>query len=219
MSGDATEPSRHARFSLRTLLLATVFLAMALAIVVLSWELIPLRAEVQRLRDEAGYLTIEDPTKLHAIRLESESPLVWRWKVWVPAGPGKVWMGAKVGDIPAADQMQVLGGVGTLRHDAQELIVTVAVFQDLDEKWKLSVRFGGSQSKRVLTEEQLSAMRDQSSSFGSGVGANTQVCDDEGPLVLLRRRFIPKGVNVEGGEYLKTSGSGILVWIRLDETL
>lgn len=75
------------RFSLRTMMLATLFLGMALAIVLLTLELIPLRAEVQQLRNEAGYLTIDDPTKIHAIRVMTTETGTWRFRVWVPDGP------------------------------------------------------------------------------------------------------------------------------------
>ncbi len=77
---------RRLRFSLRTLLVATTFLAMALTIVILAMKLFPLQAEVQRLRNEVGYLTVDDPTKVHAIRVATVKDGTFRYRIWIPNG-------------------------------------------------------------------------------------------------------------------------------------
>jgi hypothetical protein len=80
---DSTFPSRW-RFSTRTLLGCTVILALAIT-VWLQWrELDPLREEVLQLRAEGGHLTIDDPSRLHAIDVPIPMGNHWRWRVYVP---------------------------------------------------------------------------------------------------------------------------------------
>lgn len=232
MSGDATEPSRHTRFSLRTLLLATVFLAMALAIVVLSWELVPLRAEVQQLRNEAGYLTIEDPTKLHAIEIETESPLMWKWKVWVPNQPGTLWLHAEVGEIPAVenttqakrrigsgcDMSGFSGRAGELGH---EEMITARVYQGIDEKWKFAYAIGDFRSHQDLTEQEISMLRQEGGTCRSGVRGSTAVAEEGKPFVLMRRRHAIQnntGFSLTSNDFeaeLKKEGPGVLIWLDI----
>lgn len=199
-------------------MLATLVLAMTLAILVLLWELIPLRAEVRRLRDEAGYLTIEDPGKVHAIRLDSESPLVWRWKVWIPKGTGTVFANAMIGDIPASgDFSKMRGGAGIARDHDREAVVTVMVYQDLQEAWTLSCEIGGAQVRHRLTTEQVAAMRDTSGHCWREVAKSTQASEDAEHFILMRRRFAPPGASYVNGSDLDTAGKGMLVWLQVED--
>ncbi|WP_442481576.1 hypothetical protein [Aeoliella sp. SH292] len=196
-------------------MLATLLLAMALSIGLLLWELIPLRAEVQRLRNEAGYLTVDDPSKLQAIRLDSDSPLVWRWKVWIPKGTGTVFANAMIGDIPASgDFVRMSGGAGIARERDQETVVTVKVYQDLHLDWTLSCEIGGAQIRRTLTAEEVAAIRDKRGYSREGVGNTTQAGDDGKYFILLRERFAAPGAGfVDFGDQ-DSAGKGMLVWLQ-----
>jgi hypothetical protein len=77
---------KHARFSLLTLMLVTAIVALSITVATLYREIGPLREEVARLRNEVGELNIDDPTKLHAIRIDTDSELEWKWRIWVPGG-------------------------------------------------------------------------------------------------------------------------------------
>ncbi len=74
------------RLSLRTALLLTAIVAFSLLVVRLWQEVGPLRNEVRRLRDLTGVLSIEDPSKVYAIQVQTLDDLTWKWRVWVPAG-------------------------------------------------------------------------------------------------------------------------------------
>ncbi len=43
-----------------------------------------------KLRAEAGYLEITDPSKVAVLRLTNLDEYTWRWKVWLP--PGSWWL-------------------------------------------------------------------------------------------------------------------------------
>lgn len=74
------------RVSLFGLLVLTAFAALAVTTLMLWRELGPLRAEVKRLRSEAGEITISDRSKPHAIEIDTEHPKHWKWVVWIPKG-------------------------------------------------------------------------------------------------------------------------------------
>ena len=89
MDSPATQASpRRLRYSLLTLLLATAIIALSVTVALLYREVGPLRQEVRRLRDEVGYLSISDPTKLHAIQVDTSEELTWKWRLWIPEDQG-----------------------------------------------------------------------------------------------------------------------------------
>ena len=69
---------KRARYSLLTLVLATTIVALSITVVMLYREADPLRKEVARLRNEVGELNISDPSKLHAIRIDTSNELEWK---------------------------------------------------------------------------------------------------------------------------------------------
>src|SRR5688500_10564334 len=81
-----TSKLRRPRFSLLALIGLTTTIAMGIAIWLLYAEIVPLREENRRLRDELGELFVEDDTKVHAIAVRSTEDLVWKWRIWIPEG-------------------------------------------------------------------------------------------------------------------------------------
>ena len=51
-----------------------------------AMPLAEMKAELLRLRDKLGYLTVADPTKVHVRAAADMGPLHWRWRVHVPRG-------------------------------------------------------------------------------------------------------------------------------------
>jgi hypothetical protein len=72
------------RISLLSALFLLTIAGMAIFIVQLWREVGPLRAEVRRLRDEVGAISIDDPTQVHAIQIETSDDLLWKWRIWLP---------------------------------------------------------------------------------------------------------------------------------------
>jgi hypothetical protein len=72
------------RFSLLTSLLLVTIVAMAIVIWQLYAEVVPLRMENRRLRDEVGELTIEDESEFHAMAVRTDDEFTWKWRIWIP---------------------------------------------------------------------------------------------------------------------------------------
>lgn len=82
---NARKPSLP-RFSLLSALLLMTIIGLAIVVVQLWREIEPLRADLRRLRDEVGALSIDDPTKPCAIRVRTDNEFTWKWRIWVPKG-------------------------------------------------------------------------------------------------------------------------------------
>lgn len=85
--------TRRPRVSLLNLLLLTTSVALAVGLyrsrednARLEALFGPLQAENKRLRAEQGTLTIEDPKKIHAIRIADPRDGVWSFRVYLPPG-------------------------------------------------------------------------------------------------------------------------------------
>ena len=74
------------RFSLLSTLLLMTIVGLAIVTARLWREIGPLRAEVRQLRDEVGVLSIDDPTKLCAIRVRTPEDYTWKYRIWIPEG-------------------------------------------------------------------------------------------------------------------------------------
>jgi hypothetical protein len=88
-SSDQPSSRRRLRFTLRVLLVAVAGFAL-----VVTWintyritqRIRSLEVENRRLRDELGELSVEDPSQLHAIRIDTENEFEWAWRIWIPEG-------------------------------------------------------------------------------------------------------------------------------------
>lgn len=76
--------ARRPRISILTALLVTTIAALSVAMWQVNQEVAPLRAEVRRLRQELGHLTIDDPGKIYAIGVHSPQRDVHRFRVYLP---------------------------------------------------------------------------------------------------------------------------------------
>ena len=79
------------KFSLATLLVLVTIGCLLAALWATSQRLDALRAELaetrrelQKYRDELGYVTISDPNKAHATGIRTPGRLRWQWRVYVP---------------------------------------------------------------------------------------------------------------------------------------
>jgi hypothetical protein len=78
---------RWPRFSILTLLLLTTVVAMAIVIALLWSKVVPLQLQVARLQAEMGRLHVSDSQRPQAIAVETNEPLTWRWRVYLPPLP------------------------------------------------------------------------------------------------------------------------------------
>ncbi len=72
------------RISILNALLLMTIVAMAIVIVQLWREVVPLRAEVRSLRQQAGVLAIDDPSAVQAVGVPTDVEDIYKWRVYVP---------------------------------------------------------------------------------------------------------------------------------------
>jgi hypothetical protein len=74
------------RFSLLGLFALVTIVALGVSLYLAQTRLAKAEAEVARLRQETGYLTIDDPSQVHVIAVPTGDPHAWRWRVYLPGG-------------------------------------------------------------------------------------------------------------------------------------
>jgi hypothetical protein len=128
VSSDSTTRSPF-RFSLRTALALIALIAIGLALW-LSYkqnrqnEL--LRAENIRLRNEVGEILVEpgDENKLHAVSIPTAESMLWKWRIFVPAGR-TFWLYAAADELAAGGDPPKNFAKGTLFSGEQTVQLTL----------------------------------------------------------------------------------------------
>jgi hypothetical protein len=201
------------RFSLLTALLVTTIVALA-ALVVSQWRAVgPLRAEVRLMRDEVGELSIEDPTKIHAIEMATDDRQVWRWWVWVPEGEAvaakfKWGVVSRTGFPEDAAGMDLKPGesVITLRADRGQG----------NGQWECTLQSEGGVGKTMEIPDGA-AWFDWSGSDcveGMGVGRSTSVERGDEAEFLLERYRVIHYEELVNGQLPEGPVPGFIVWLE-----
>jgi hypothetical protein len=80
MPDEPTNTRAQSRFSLLTRILVTVIALLAIAMLLLWREV----RHVARLEAELGRLQVTDSERPHVIAVQTNEPLTWRWRVYLP---------------------------------------------------------------------------------------------------------------------------------------
>jgi hypothetical protein len=75
---------KRSQFSLLTLLLIVIASGAFLGLYLKQKEASKLRDEVRALREEVGYLDVDDPEKIWARVVKQKEIYHWRWRIYVP---------------------------------------------------------------------------------------------------------------------------------------
>jgi len=204
VAGNSPGVGARRRFSLRSLLAVTAFVAMAIVIWQLYTELAPLRAEVRRLRDEVGELSIDDEAKLYAIRVRAGEDMTWKWRVWVPEG--RAYEIRYVGDqIPKQGFPRASGMISF--NQSGESWIEYQISRDARSgamTGELTTN-GGS----VGGGEQAWVSGSWVSS-GDGVGTSTEEFDPRQPVVLTRNRV---STTANDSSKIEDPSQGFMIWL------
>lgn len=79
-------PRRRLRFSLASLLWMVTVVSLLLTTILMGLKLHRFQREVDKYRSEQGYLTIRDPSKVHAIGIRTHESYAYCWRVYLPPG-------------------------------------------------------------------------------------------------------------------------------------
>ncbi|WP_197526575.1 hypothetical protein [Botrimarina colliarenosi] len=211
-----------------SLLSLTALVALSITTAMLWRDVGPLRAEVQRLRREAGVLTVSDPDLVHAIGVETYVTNAWKWRLWVPANR-RVALHVSVSGVPNPHVFYPSNGspyktmpepAGRLELDAQnaegaEIEVTLAAERKLDGtvRWLLHDERGVTIHLPVPPEaDKWLVDRASGSSGGGRVGIHVKELPDT-PLVLLHKRVYYQRDQIPPPNASET-GDGVIAWIE-----
>lgn len=217
----ASSPSSGPRFSLLAFLLAVTVVCLAVALWNTSTRLNSAESELRKLRNEAGYLTIDDRSKLHAVAIDTGEPNTWRWRMFVPKGVRYEWNIA-CEDIPmhSPPARPAASAVSNEPYwDTEtEVLVTARLRKADEETWTLSVtskvgdsndQLGGTTLR--IPREKIEWMGNTPSVDGQVLGARgTAVRDPDGPIILLQKRG--RVIDPPDGNY-DVPLPGFMVWL------
>src|SRR5262245_57492572 len=88
---DQSPSKLRLRFSLLSFLLGSATICLAVSHWHASRQLATARVELRKLRDELGYLSIDDRAKFHAVAFETGQPNTWQWRLFLPNGARYQW--------------------------------------------------------------------------------------------------------------------------------
>lgn len=196
------------RISLFSTLLLMTIAGMTIVIVQFWREIGPLRREVRLLRDQVGVLTIEDESKLHAIRVLSDADFTWKWRVWIPNGKPRAvyWMW---GDV-SKDGVPRRSSWAPLNPGEEQLLTLTAKRLDDGKSWVSHLRTARQVSTLSVPD---AAFAVPNSATLRGVERMTEIAANDGqPFVLGRYR-----VAAESQKKLLEKDvplPGFLIWIE-----
>lgn len=138
------------RFSLRTFLTTLLMLSLVGSNLYVSYKWRVAQTEIQRLRDELGVLTIDDPKRFYIREVRSGDPLTWRWRIYVPPGERDFYLGVR--RIPESGVNAESGGSVYSRKTNPgssvpidpmqgEYTITARIERDQQGGWKLAVHY------------------------------------------------------------------------------
>jgi hypothetical protein len=225
-------PSFRPRISLFAALLLMTIVGMALAIVHLGREVVPLRNEVRSYRSELGILTIDDPTRVQGVQMPTEGA-GWKWKLYFPPGgnyklryySGMIPEGV---DGPERRDFAVMNPVPeayfySFGGSFLEEKVIEARFKQLDDKWVLQVNFGGGGWRDLQVDKDFAQYLSNARGIlfpTSNLNSDEQTMLDAGErMFLIKCRKMNATASPSGGvtnSHIKGPAPGVALWIEED---
>lgn len=214
MADEEHKAKRGLRFSLRTLMLLTTFVAMAVSLLVSTYNNRrlarineSLAKENRRLRDEVGELSIEDESQLHAIRIPTDGYLDWTWRVWIPKGQ-EYRLRCVDGEVPEEGWPSGKGGTINLR-EAGERVIRYRIRRDPKDDLfygSLSTRgasVGGHEHPWVQWPSRVTTT--------GGVGTSTRAYPTTDRRVELCRHRVSQA---SSSEDIEDPSAGFFIWLE-----
>lgn len=211
-----SRPSRwKPRISLLTGLLLLTIAGMAIVIVRLWNEVGPQRVELRRLRDELGVLTIEDSSKLHAIQVQTNDNLQWKWRIWAP-DDDEYTLRFKWGEVPKDGFPEL--DVGCSIEPGENLITLTLQKDRNDGEWKTRVETtSGDGIYRSIREPEPWFLWTINHIDRDGVEFSTEVEPTPKKQFLLQRfRTVDDELKAKGLDPTKSDEllPGFLIWVE-----
>jgi hypothetical protein len=209
-------PRFHPRISLLAALLLMTIAGMAIVIVQQWLELVPMRAELRKLRDETGALTIDDESKFHAIRMpnnvrDTADAKTWKWRVWVPEGENAV-VRFRWGNVPRKG-VPLEQGESSLAPGENIVTMTAAKLPD-GNNWMVGLSTPTRGISTAIDPDSHWFDWKEMITTGESVGMTTKVFDDDSEICVLER--CRAGQYSDAKEFLKITEptAGFIIWLE-----
>ena len=208
------------QFSLAKGLFIIAIIAAIAANIVTTQRLRTVTAERDRLRQELGALSIENPSQIAVIRVPGDEPLTWRYRVYVPEDKRyrflfATHLKAKSAAPSWAGAIVVPEGESTLR---------LKIFRDpRDDFWKLLVQSQNAKAVQgatsELTVEQIELFQASPSSLDQGVEHATVAIPAGESLRVVDERWYTqeRGLVLYGDKPEETDVEGIFGELQPDD--
>jgi hypothetical protein len=197
----------HPQFSIVSLLLTTTIVALSVTVGMLYRELVPMRQELARLRQETGRLDIGDPTRLHAIRVNTDNDLEWRWRIWVPEGLS--YRVRVVGGPISGQEYPVDGGSFHLHKPGEHVIRYCISRNPKDGHWCGKLY---SASGKVGEYNQSWVEWSRQTSTSVGVPSSTVSYDATAKRIDLIRHRVSQ--TATSSNAIEDPAAGFLIWLE-----
>jgi hypothetical protein len=181
-------------------------IGMAIVTARLWHEVRPLRAEVRRLRDEVGALSIDDPKKVYAIQVRTTPDYIWKWRVWVPEG--RTYLLKYAGEnIPNAGIPKPNGSI-TVNTIGETWVQFNISPEAAATRWAGSLQtpggsVGGASQDWVKWKRQVSS--------GESVVHATKEFEPDKVIVLARHRVSEKATS---SNQVEDPSAGFMIWLE-----
>ena len=210
------EQSRRWRFqfSLRSLLVFFLFVAMTISSLVMYWRMTKAEEESAYLRSIAGHLKIDDDSLFYAIALDSTEPNTWRWRVYIPKHREIIWHMDHC-TISSDDQSAGDQGFGEQYWEG-EAEITLSLKKGQNNKFIMVLTYRSPNSTRIIDESSIRTefIKDvekkmkETERIGSN-GAETRKPGEE--IVFLKKRLVSTGTKATS----KNPEPGITLSLRI----
>jgi hypothetical protein len=196
------------RFTLRALLVGIAAIAVV-ATWVNSYRIVQrnrlLEAENRRLRDEVGELSVDDESRLHAIRVASKEEFDWTWRVSIPEG--HVYRLRVVGDRIPGQGFPDEGGAVFLREPGEHFVRYRIQRDPRDNRWSGTLSTRGASTSSTSGEWVEWGSRTATT---DGVGATTEAFAPDERVVLARYRVS----QARSSSDIEDPSAGFLIWLE-----
>jgi hypothetical protein len=223
-------PRLRPRISLLAALLLMTIAAMAVVIVQLGREVVPLRNEVRRYRTELGVLSIDDPTRVHGVQVPTDGA-GWKWKLYFPPG-GNYRLRYHSGMIPDGVDRLERRDFGAMKPSPESYFysfsgpfreekVIEARFKQLDDKWVMQINFDGAGWRDLQLDKDFAEYLSNARSIlfpTSNLNSDEQMVFEPGErMFLIKCREMAVSKQPGGGainSHIRGPAPGIALWIE-----
>jgi hypothetical protein len=215
---------RRFQFSIRSLLLFTLIVALAVTSLLMYRRMTEAEKELVKLRNEVGYLKVEDETLFQAIAIPCEDPLTWKWRAYLPKGSKYSWH-LNSGMIPATG---VLGGGASSqetvpRARGMETVMTVSLRKDPEPKnqrWLFNMSYRSADGKEKhrtgtsIPDQIMDQILQANFTNGECLGDLKAETRKRGETIILVKRRIGEKTSANSWIISSKPQPGFAVWLE-----